>query len=100
MCIISSADWTRKLQATNSVCQGGAADVAKRAMIELHRRLPPDAGRLLVQIHDELLFEVTEGRKEEVAALVRQVMGDVWKLSVQLPVVIHFGANWGNMDRY
>ena len=100
MCIITSAHWLSVLQATNSVCQGGAADVAKRAMIELHRRLPPDAGQLLVQIHDELLFEVAEGRKEEVAALVRQVMGEVWKLSVHLPVVIHFGASWGDLRRY
>ena len=62
-----------------------------------------DAGladvKMLLQVHDELLFEVRQGREEEAAAVVRRVMAEAaepaLKLDVPLDVEVGWGANWG-----
>ena len=86
--------------AINAPIQGTAADIIKRAMI----RVPPaltDAGlgaRMLLQVHDELLFEVAEAELEKTAAVVRQVMesacAPVLELSIPLVADIGTGPNW------
>lgn len=78
--------------AINAPLQGTAADIIKRAMIQLFDRLK--AGKMILQIHDELLVEVEEGRVQETAELMKNVMENVVKLSVPLYVEIKVGDNW------
>jgi DNA polymerase-1 len=81
--------------AVNLPIQGTAADIMKRAMIDVHDALvtSPDA-RMILTVHDELLFEVPEGRAEEIAALVRGKMQGAATLAVPLTVDVGIGANW------
>jgi DNA polymerase-1 len=83
-------------QAINAPVQGTAADLMKLAMIRLHgaiarQKLP---GRLLLQVHDELILEVPTKASNEVGALARSVMEGVAKLRVPLKVEIGTGASW------
>jgi DNA polymerase-1 len=79
--------------AINAPLQGTAADIIKRAMIQLFDRLK--TGKMILQIHDELLVEVEDEKVQEVAALMKNVMKNVIKLSVPLDVKIKIGDNWG-----
>jgi DNA polymerase-1 len=84
--------------AVNSVIQGSAADLIKLAMIAIHRRLrdePLDA-RLILQIHDELVFEVSPEHIDALANMVRDEMQAVMKLRVPLKVDIKTGDNWAD----
>jgi DNA polymerase-1 len=82
--------------AVNTPIQGTAADLIKMAMVAIDRRL--EQGRLrtrmLLQVHDELLFEVPEKEVEQVKKLVREVMENVKALRVPLRVDIGTGRNW------
>ena len=83
-------------QAINAPLQGGAADVIKAAMVQLPRALA-DAGlqaRLLLQVHDELLFEATVEQAAATAAVAKRVMEGAASLSVPLVVETGFGATW------
>lgn len=82
--------------AVNSVLQGSAADLIKKAMVELqdHLRGQEGLGRLLLQVHDELLFEVPEGQEERLSFLVRESMEGAMALSVPLVVGIGVGKDW------
>ena len=75
--------------------QGTAADIMKRAMIDVHQALGayPDA-RMILTVHDELLFEVRKGQADEIAALVRQRMESAASLTVPLTVDVGIGENW------
>ena len=82
--------------AINAPLQGSAADIIKRAMIKVPGALA-EAGlkaRMLLQVHDELLFEVPEGEADTTAALAKRVMEDAAHLSVPLTVETGFGRNW------
>jgi DNA polymerase-1 len=82
--------------ATNSPLQGSAADLIKIAMIRIHAALPT-AGlktRMLLQVHDELVFEVPEGERTGAAGLVKREMEGVTRLRVPLVVTIGAGKNW------
>jgi DNA polymerase I len=84
-------------QAINAPLQGGAADIIKRAMVKLPAALR-DAGlkaRLLLQVHDELLFEASEEEAPVLAALAKQVMEGAAALSVPLVVETGTGRSWG-----
>jgi len=82
--------------AVNSVIQGSAADLIKIAMIAIHRGLPSvsNSGRMLLQIHDELLFEVPDADLEPVREFVAQKMQGAMKLDVPLKVDVAIGKNW------
>jgi DNA polymerase-1 len=83
-------------QAINAPLQGGAADVIKRAMVRLPAALA-EAGltaRMLLQVHDELLFEAPDDEAEATAALARRVMEGAATLSVPLVVETGTGRNW------
>lgn len=86
--------------AINSPLQGTGADLIKLAMIALDRKLRERTlqSRMILQVHDELLFEVPEAEREEVEALVRAEMEGVAKLRVPLVVDLAFGANWRDME--
>ena len=79
--------------AVNMPIQGSAADVLKRAMIDVHAALPPGA-RMILTVHDELLFEAPEADAREVADLVRARMESAVELSVPLTVDVGIGRNW------
>ncbi|GAB0118589.1 DNA polymerase I [Acidisoma sp. 7E03] len=83
-------------QAINAPLQGGAADIIKRAMVRLPAALREAglAARMLLQVHDELMFEAPESEAEATAAVVRRVMESVAALQVPLVVETGIGANW------
>ncbi|GAA2188188.1 DNA polymerase I [Leucobacter alluvii] len=82
--------------ALNAPIQGSAADIIKRAMIrvELRMRETQLASRMLLQIHDELMFEVAAGEWDTLEAIVREEMAGAAELSVPLEVQVGHGANW------
>lgn len=82
--------------AVNTPIQGSQADLIKKAMLEIDRELKEKNLRayLILQIHDELLFEVPDEELEEVRELVLRVMSGVVKLKIPLVVDIHIGKNW------
>ena len=84
--------------AMNTPMQGAAADLIKLAMIELDRRLARDfKSRMILQVHDELLFEAPEGEIPRLTEIVKEVMQGVHKLRVPLVVDTKVGPNWRDM---
>ncbi|MGW0021870.1 DNA polymerase I [Rhodococcus sp. NPDC003382] len=82
--------------ALNAPIQGTAADIIKVAMIDVHKALH-EAGlrsRMLLQVHDELVLEVTADEREQVEALVREKMDSAITLSVPLEVSVGYGRSW------
>jgi len=86
--------------ALNSPLQGTAADLIKLAMISIERRLAAEKfeARMILQVHDELLFEAPSSESKELAELVREEMENVHKLSVPLEVEVCIGPNWRDME--
>jgi DNA polymerase-1 len=82
--------------AINTVIQGSAADIIKRAMINVQRRLIREKlqARLLLQIHDELVLEFPPGERQCLESLVREEMSAAADLAVPLKVDIHVGPDW------
>lgn len=82
--------------AINTPIQGTAADIMKKAMIEVERALEASKlkSRILLQVHDELVLEVTEGEKQQVAELVRTTMEKAVQLEIPLLADVNFGKNW------
>jgi len=85
--------------AMNTPMQGAAADLIKLAMIELDRRLPEEnfKSRMILQVHDELLFEGPEKEIPRLTKLVKEVMEGVHKLSVPVVAETKVGCNWRDM---
>ena len=98
--LINSANKTmRELaerNAVNAPIQGTAADIIKLAMISVDRRMQKEglASRMVLQIHDELLFDTLAAEKEILQALVKEEMENVISLSVPLTVECNYGKNW------
>jgi DNA polymerase-1 len=82
--------------ALNAPIQGSAADIIKVAMIEVDNALKSSGltSRMLLQVHDELLFEVAPGERAELEALVRDKMGSAYPLDVPLEVSVGYGGSW------
>lgn len=80
--------------AINAPLQGSAADIIKIAMIEVDKILPKDQAKMLLQVHDELVFEVDCDIADELAPQLAQVMQSVVELSVPLIVEVGKGMNW------
>ncbi|XP_046737079.1 DNA polymerase theta [Diprion similis] len=112
-------------QAVNTKIQGSAADLAKKAMVIIDERLQkeyPDAPRvisemktrklrsskdsqnrgayLILQLHDELLYEVNAADLDRVAAIVKISMEEAYQLTIPLPVKIKVGPTWGSLTEY
>lgn len=85
--------------AVNTVIQGSAAEIVKKAMLSVSSAIKEKGLRtkLLLQIHDELIFEVPEDEKEEAKQLIKELMENAEKLSVPLHVSIEEGQCWGAM---
>ena len=82
--------------ALNTPIQGTSADILKLAMIEIDKKLNEGKykTKMLLQVHDELIFNVPESELEEIKELVRDTMENIYKLSVPLKVEINYGKNW------
>jgi DNA polymerase-1 len=85
--------------AINAPVQGSSADIIKIAMINLHREMERRnlKSKMLLQIHDELLFEVAEEEVEEMKSLVTELMPKAVELRVPLKIDIKLGKNWAEM---
>ncbi|HSF23616.1 MAG TPA: DNA polymerase I, partial [Blastocatellia bacterium] len=83
-------------EAINAPIQGTAADLVKIAMIKVHERLRKEklGGRMILQVHDELLLEVPEDEIERTKEVVREEMESVYEMSVPLVVDVGIGRNW------
>ncbi len=86
--------------ATNSPIQGTAADIIKLAMIKIRERLRKEgaSAKMILQVHDELVFEVPEGEVEKMKDWVREEMESAYHLSVPLKVEVKVGPNWRDME--
>ena len=82
--------------AVNAPIQGSSADIIKLAMIAVHKRLAEDGyrSRMVLQIHDELLFDVYEDERERLMAMVTEEMQNVCRLAVPVIVDCNAGKNW------
>jgi DNA polymerase-1 len=85
--------------AINAPVQGSSADIIKIAMINLHREMERRnlKSKMLLQIHDELLFEVPEAEVEEIKSLIAQLMPQAVELCVPVKIDIKLGKNWAEM---
>ena len=82
--------------ALNTPIQGTAADILKLAMIKLYKLLKEKGykTKMLLQVHDELIFDTPKEELDEVKELIRETMENIYKLSVPLKVSIDYGDNW------
>lgn len=80
--------------ALNAPVQGSAADIIKIAMLKIEERLP---GTMILQVHDELLFEIGQDRAATAVEVIGQEMSSAWRLSVPLVVDVKVGRNWGEV---
>ncbi|WP_435578180.1 DNA polymerase I [Gilvibacter sp.] len=82
--------------AVNAPIQGSAADIIKIAMINIHKKLEADnyKTKMLLQVHDELVFDVYKPELEKVSAMIRTEMEAAYKLAVPLVVDMGLGQNW------
>jgi DNA polymerase I len=86
--------------ALNSPLQGTAADIIKLAMIAIDRRLAAEKfeAKMILQVHDELLFEAPVKERAALEKLVREEMEGAYKLAVPVVVEIGAGPNWRDLD--
>ena len=86
--------------ALNSPLQGTAADLIKMAMINIDRRLAKEGfeAKMILQVHDELLFEAPAKESAKLQELVKEEMEGVYKLAVPIVVEIGVGPNWRDLD--
>lgn len=82
--------------ALNTPIQGSAADILKKAMVDLHREMTKRGlkSKILIQVHDELVLNVYKDELDEVKELIRDKMENVIKLDVPLKVDIETGNDW------
>ncbi|MEX2598034.1 MAG: DNA polymerase, partial [Dehalococcoidia bacterium] len=86
--------------AVNMPVQGTSADIIKAAMVQVQRRLESDGMRslMLLQVHDELVFETPKEEEESLSAMLRDLMPNAIQLDVPLKIDIKTGYTWGDMD--
>jgi len=88
--------------AINAPIQGTAADLIKLAMIELDKKISQDFAadevKMILQVHDELVFEVKDDLVKKVSSMVKDTMENVYNLRVPIVVEVSFGDNWGETE--
>jgi DNA polymerase-1 len=87
--------------AINHPIQGSLADIVKMAMVKIERDLDfsEQRCRMLLQIHDELLFEIADGIVEEASRQVKEFMEKIVELDVPLIIDVKKGKNWADMEK-
>lgn len=82
--------------AINAPIQGSAADIIKIAMVNIYKRIKREGlqSRMVLQVHDELLFDVVEGEAEKISLIVKEEMESVAQLSIPLTVECNVASNW------
>jgi DNA polymerase I len=91
---LSNIDAQLLRAAANAPIQGSSADIIKIAMIKLHEILQYYQARLLLQVHDELVFEVPSNEWEELQPKIKSVMENAMSLTIPLVVEVRAGKNW------
>src|SRR3990167_5228574 len=86
-------------QAINAPVQGTAADIIKAAMMTISNKLQVTGykTKMILQVHDELVFEVPDKEVEQVKPIIKDLMENAFKLSVPVTVEVKIGQNWGQM---
>jgi DNA polymerase I len=86
-------------EAVNTVFQGSAADIIKLSMIEIAKKIKSEniKAKMILQIHDELIFEAEKGSEETIAKEFANIMESIVTLKVPLKTSINFGKNWGEL---
>ncbi len=84
-------------EAVNTIFQGSAADLIKLAMNKFHKILKGSYNSMLLQIHDELIFEIKEDEVEDFAKEAKTIMENIYKLDVPLSCSKSIGKNWGEL---
>ncbi|HOW42172.1 MAG TPA: DNA polymerase I [Candidatus Omnitrophota bacterium] len=89
-------------QAINTPIQGSASDMIKMAMVRIqhHLQSQPVPGTMILQIHDELLFDVARTHLEQFGRMVKECMEHVFTLEVPVVVDMQYGANWAQMQPF
>ena len=93
--------------AVNHPIQGTAADLIKLAMIEIQKKLENLKGnengeiaRMILQVHDELVFEIKKEKVKVLAKEIKEIMENVYKLKVPVLCEVKVGDNWGEMEKF
>lgn len=85
-------------EGVNAIFQGSAADLIKKAMLEIYKKFGTnDELNMLLQIHDELIFEVADSALLTTPSEILAIMEGIYKLSVPLKCSLKIGKNWGNL---
>lgn len=84
-------------ESVNTVFQGSAADLIKLAMNKIQNELCDESSKLLLQIHDELIFEVKEEDAQTFSQKAQQIMEEIYPLHVKLKVSVSIGKHWGEL---
>ena len=82
--------------ALNTPIQGTSADIIKKAMVEIHRKIKENnlKSKLIIQVHDELVFDCLKEEQEKITKLMKDVMENICKLKVPLKIDVEYGNNW------
>eukprot|EP01129_Flabellula_baltica_P003894 TRINITY_DN1362_c0_g1_i2.p1 TRINITY_DN1362_c0_g1~~TRINITY_DN1362_c0_g1_i2.p1 ORF type:complete len:669 (-),score=95.11 TRINITY_DN1362_c0_g1_i2:937-2943(-) len=103
---IYSSDTSKKLagerKIMNTICQGTGADICKRAMISIFKHIKDTKSktRLIIQLHDELVFEIPKDEIHSIAPIIKEKMENAVHLTVPFPVKMNVGTHWGSMKAY
>ncbi|UCH95209.1 MAG: DNA polymerase I [Candidatus Aminicenantes bacterium] len=88
-----------KRMAINTVIQGSAADIIKIAMVNIQEKLAGMKSKLIMQVHDELVFEYPKEEEKKLFQMVRREMENAVQLKVPLKVDLEVGKTWGTMEK-
>ena len=82
--------------ALNTPIQGTSADIIKKAMVQIHKEFKKNnlKSKMIIQVHDELVFDCLKEEKDIVSKIMKDVMENVCKLNVPLKIDIESGNNW------
>jgi len=89
-----------KRMAVNTIIQGSAAEIIKKAMINIHKKTKKMVSKMLLSVHDEIIFEYPINEEKELIKIVSHEMKNAVKLDIPLEVSIKTGKNWGEMSKY
>lgn len=89
-------------QAVNTYIQGSAADIAKNAMVAINSNIQKSkfVAKLVLQLHDELIYEVPLKYKTEFAKILKNSMENSVELSIPFPVKLKSGSSWGALEEF